>query len=44
MAHRSNKAKVGQTIKARTFKNKTSVPQKAGEVDFYFDAFDGSTG
>lgn len=33
-----NKMKVGQAIKARVFKNKTSAPQKSAEVDFYFDA------
>jgi recombination protein RecA len=36
-----NKIKVGQTIKARAFKNKTSAPQRVGEVDFYFDTFGG---
>ena len=36
-----NKIKFGQTIKARAFKNKTSAPQRSGEVDFYFDAIEG---
>jgi recombination protein RecA len=34
--------KVGQTIKARTFKNKTAQPQRTATVDFYFG--DGAEG
>ena len=32
----SGKEKVGQTIRARTIKNKTYRPQQTAEVDFYF--------
>jgi recombination protein RecA len=32
-----SKAKVGQTIKARTLKNKTAPPNRVAVTDFYFD-------
>jgi recombination protein RecA len=35
------KEKIGQTIKAKTFKNKSAPVQREAEIDFYFDDTDG---
>lgn len=34
---RGNRNRIGQTIKARTIKNKTFAPQKVATYDFYFE-------
>lgn len=34
---KGNKVRIGQTIKARTIKNKTFPPQKVATFDFYFE-------
>ena len=38
---KGNKVRIGQTIKARTMKNKTFPPQKVATYDFYFETSPG---
>lgn len=38
---KGNRVRIGQTIKARTIKNKTFAPQKVATYDFYFETAHG---